>query len=278
MDQYHAPQSLDSIVLERYEQQYLTMSDNASLRVLYHRPENPKATLYFLPGWLTLPMSWERVLPRLADDNYHVEYIESREKSTAELPKGAQITKQRMIQDVGESIRLLNLDEYIAIASSLGSTTIIHAMAQQKLSPEPMHTIIEGVWDFKVPSPLLHLINSATYPLIKTFVKWGIHRKYTDAADPEQSAKYSLGLDLAMADRIKKSVQAWNGDEIWNEIPKINAHYIVIGARKDKLHPTETIHRIAYELPNATYIEFETNKEAHDKPLVDLVNRIFENR
>lgn len=183
-----------------------------------------------------------------------------------------------MIQDVGESIKLLNLDDYIAIASSLGSTTLIHAMAQKKLSPEPLHTIIEGVWDFKVPSPLLRLINSATYPLIKKFAKWGMHRKYTDAADPEQYAKYSLGLDLAIADRFKKSAQVWNGDEILDELPKIDAHYIVIGAIKDKLHPTEKMHRIAMELPNATYIEFETNKEAHDRPLVELIKELVENR
>jgi pimeloyl-ACP methyl ester carboxylesterase len=265
-------QNLDDLVggVEGYEEQYIRMSDGAYLRILSHQPENPKGTLYFVPGWLTLPRSWDNVLKMLAEDDYHVEYLESREKRTAKLPKDSKITKERMIQDVVEVPEKLGLDRYIAVASSLGSNMLIHTMAQEGLEPE--HAIIIGVWDYEAPSFLLPLVNGLTYPPIKKFLlKPALSRKYSNSSDTEQEEKYRQGLDLAVPSRFRSSTRAWNGDTVWDDLPRIGTHCIVIGANKDILHSIETTHKIADGLPNSTYHDLETNKAAHGKPLVELI-------
>ena len=266
-------------LLDIYKTSYLKMSDGVELRLLSFVPEKPKATIFLNPGLGTLVLSWERLLDALWRDNFEVYYFESREKYTARYPGKTIITRERMIQDVVEAINQLELKDYIAIGSSLGSTILIHAMAKKLISPK--HAILVGhSAEMKLPVGLkliLPLVNDFIYKLSKPLVKWYILSKYTDKeADPEQYYKYSLGIDLSVPSRFRKIIRAWAGNKVWDDLPLIETHCILVGAEKDKLHASDLTKRIAEMIPNADYVDLETNKAAHDKPLIDLINKILE--
>ncbi len=265
-------------LLDIYKTSYLKMSDGVELRLLSYIPENPKAVIFLNPGLGTLLLSWEKLLDYLWKENYEVYYFESREKYTARYPGKTIITKDRMIQDVVEAIEQLELKDYIAIGSSLGSTILIHAMARKQI--HPTHAILVGPnAEMKLPfgfKIILPLVNDFIYKLTKPIVKWYILNKYTDKqTDPEQYYKYSLGIDLSVPSRFRKVIQAWIGNKVWDDLPLIESHCVLVGAEKDKLHASDLTRKIAEMIPNADYVDLGTNKAAHDKPLLKLIEKIL---
>ncbi|MCE7734861.1 MAG: hypothetical protein GPJ54_08300, partial [Candidatus Heimdallarchaeota archaeon] len=174
---------------------YLTMSDGTELRHLYYHPENPKGRILMYPGMNTLVLSWIDILNGLHEENFQIDYVESREKHTSKLDKKLKITKERMLLDCVESIKILNLEngEYTAIGSSLGSTTLIHLLADKKI--EPNNVILVGpAVVLRVPTIfriLLPFTNTWTYNNVaKKIMQKVIIRKYTnEKADPKQKKK-----------------------------------------------------------------------------------------
>lgn len=263
---------------------YLTMSDGTELRHLYYHPENPKGKILMYPGMNTLVLSWIDILNGLHAENFQIDYVESREKHTSKLDKKLKITKERMLLDCVESIKILGLEksEFTAIGSSLGSTTLIHLLADRKI--EPNNVILVGpAVVLKVPTIfriLLPLTNTWTYKNVaKKIMQKVIIRKYTnEKADPKQKKKYWLALELAEPIRLKKTLRAWNGNTINGDIEKIDGTITkcyVIGATEDRLHDVEETKGITESIQNAEYIDLKTNSAAHEQPLIDLLLSLY---
>ncbi len=273
----------DVDIPKSYSIDYITMSDGGQLRRLYFHPENPVGTVLLYPGMNTLVLSWEKVLKLLCELNYKVEYVESREKYTAILDKRDKVTKERMLLDNKETIEILKLKdtEYIAIGSSLGSSTLIHNMANKSIAP-PNVILVGPSLEFKLPQKLmiiLYFFNDFIYNNFgKKIIKKILLGKYTNKEkDPHQYRKYSLALDLANFGRLKKSIRSWQHNRLHEDLPLIDgskSKCYLIGASEDKLHPdTDTIF-IAENIANAEYIDLKTNTAAHDTPLIEFIQKI----
>lgn len=259
---------------------YLKMSDGTELRHLYYHPENPRGRILMYPGMNTLVLSWIDILNGLHSENYQIDYVESREKHTSKLDKKAKISKERMLLDCVESIKLLKLDksDYTAIGSSLGSTTLIHCLAEKSIDPKNVILVGPAVV-LRVPTAfkiLMPFTNGWTYRNIaKKIMQKIVIRKYTnEKADPKQKEKYWLALELAEPIRLKKTLRAWNGNTINGDLDGIDGNQTkcyVIGATEDKLHDVEETKGITDSIQNAEYIDLKTNSAAHEQPLIDLI-------
>ncbi|OLS23076.1 MAG: hypothetical protein HeimC2_28160 [Candidatus Heimdallarchaeota archaeon LC_2] len=263
---------------------YLKMSDGTELRHLYYHPKNPRGKILMYPGMNTLVLSWIDILNGLHDENFQIDYVESREKHTSKLDKKLKITKERMLLDCAESIEILGLDksEYTAIGSSLGSTTLIHLLAEKTI--EPKNVILVGpAVVLRVPTLfrfLLPITNTWTYNNVaKKIMQKVIIRKYTnEKADPKQKEKYWLALELAEPIRLKKTLKAWNGNTINGDLSKIDGSKTkchVIGATEDRLHDVGETKGITDQIHNAEYIDLKTNSAAHEQPLIDLLLSLY---
>ena len=263
---------------------YLTMSDGTELRHLYYHPDNPRGRILMYPGMNTLVLSWIDILNGLYEENFQIDYVESREKHTSKLDKKLKITKERMLLDCVESIKTLELDksEYTAIGSSLGSTTLIHLLSEKTI--EPKNVILVGpAVVLKVPMIfrfLLPVTNTWTYNNIaKKIMQKVIIRKYTnEKADPKQKKKYWLALELAEPIRLKKTLKAWNGNTINGDLNKIDGtktKCYVIGATEDRLHDVSETKGITEQIQHAEYIDLKTNSAAHEQPLIDLLLSLY---
>ncbi len=276
----------DVDIPEKYKIDYLEMSDGAKLRHIYYRPDNPLGTVFLYPGMNTLVMSWIKVLNMLSERNIRVEYVESREKHTSIVNKNHVFSKERMILDMVESVNKIDFNgDYIAMGSSLGSTTMLHALAERKISPSNVILVGPNL-EFKTPMVfriLLPFVNDWLYKHFALFIiKTVILGIYTNKKkDPFQYKKYKLALELAEVNRLKKSLKAWQGNKLHDVITKIDGETTkcyLIGASLDKLHPDHDTKYIAEHTPNAEFIDLLTNSAAHDKPVVDLIENIINNR
>ena len=129
----------DVDIPDHFEIDYLTMSDGAQLRHIYYHPEKPSGYLFLYPGLNTLVLSWIDIINGMAEANYHIDYVESREKHTSILiRKKHKINRQRMIDDFVESIDQLDIKnhDYIALGSSLGADTLLIALSQKTVKPK----------------------------------------------------------------------------------------------------------------------------------------------
>jgi alpha-beta hydrolase superfamily lysophospholipase len=260
---------------------YLTMSDGVKLRHIYYHPENPEGYLLIYPGLNTLVLSWIDILEGMSVLNYHIDYVESREKHTSILEKKKhKFTRERMIDDFVEAIDHLDIKdkEYIALGSSLGANTVLIALSQQRV--KPAYSILVG------PTPvltfpfalvlILPFINDWIYQNIgMKIVKKIILSRYTDEkTDPKQYRKYKLSLELAHLHKLKASLQIWRGAKLVDYVPNINgddSKCYFIGASHDKLHPETETQDIANMIKNAEFIDLKTNTAAHEQPLIDLM-------
>ncbi|MHA2169637.1 MAG: hypothetical protein ACXAB7_07055 [Candidatus Kariarchaeaceae archaeon] len=276
-------QNKDVDIPDIFQIDYLEMSDGTSLRWLSYHPDNPSGILFLFPGMNTLVLSWINVLNGMASANYRIDYVESREKHTAIMDKKAEFSKERMILDCVETYNYLynKDDRVIALGSSLGSTTLIHCLARYSISP--VHVILVGpAMVFTYPfafSMLFPFTNNVTYkylgrPLLKSIVI----RKYTnEKADPLQKKKYLLALDLAEPNRLKKTLKAWKGSSILDDLALIDgktSKCYLIGATEDRLHNVEETKLMAESIENADFVDLKTNTAAHNEPIIDMMTSL----
>lgn len=271
----------DIDIPDHFEIDYLTMSDGAQLRHIYYHPENPDGYLLLYPGLNTLVLSWIDIIKGMAEANYHIDYVESREKHTSILVKKKhKINRDRMMDDFVESIDQLDIKnkDYIALGSSLGANTVLIAISQKRV--KPAYSILVGptpVFSYPFALDLVFpFINDWIYHNIGVkIIKKIILSRYTDEeADPKQHRKYKLSLELAHIYKLKASLRAWRGMKLADYVPNINGEdskCYFIGASQDKLHPETETQDIANMIKNAEFIDLKTNTAAHDQPLIDLM-------
>ncbi|MHA2249558.1 MAG: hypothetical protein ACXAD7_04300 [Candidatus Kariarchaeaceae archaeon] len=262
---------------------FIELSDGTKLRRLYYHPESPEGILFLFPGMNTLVLSWIKVLNGMAEANFRIDYVESREKHTAKLVRKAELSKERMIMDCSEAYNKLyaKRSNVIALGSSLGSCTLIHCLARKDI--DPSHVILVGpalVFGYPLAFNLLFpFTNSVTYNYIgRPFLKKIIIRKYTnEKADPKQKEKYLLALDLAEPNRLKKTLKAWKGSSILDDLPLIDGSVskcYLIGATEDRLHNVEVTKQIASSISNAEFVDLKTNTAAHDTPIIEMMMKL----
>jgi pimeloyl-ACP methyl ester carboxylesterase len=86
--------------------------------------------------------------------------------------------------------------------------------------------------------------------------------------DYDQYKKYSDALDAADPWKLKKGVLKLAKYEVWGILEKISIPALIIGASKDSLHEPENLKMMTTMLPNATYIDLETNKQTHSREMI----------
>lgn len=264
--------------------EYLEMSDGAKLRRIFYHPENPRGTVLLYPGLNTLVLSWIVVLNYLVENNYKVEYVESREKYTSIMNKKKHIIdKDRFLLDCSESIEKTGLVEenYIAIGSSMGSVTLIHCMARKMIST-PKVILIGPPLDLSLPFAfklMLQFVNDWFYRHIgMKIIRYIVVKKFTNEdADPKQKRKYKLAIELADIWKLKRSIKTWNRNRVHEDLPLIDGDIskcYLIGASEDKLHPDTDTRYIADNIQGSEFIDLKTNDAAHDTPLIELIDKI----
>jgi pimeloyl-ACP methyl ester carboxylesterase len=257
-----------------YTEEMISTSDNVSLRVITFIPpiQNNPPTVVFVAGWVSLMRGWKEVLLEMTKD-FKIHYIETREKISSQVKGKTEYSVESIGKDILYLISHFDLktNEYLLFGSSLGATTLIDLC--RFLQSDPKCLILVGPNAvFRVPSGWLAFVKIFYPPLYNYFkpvVKWYLKTFRLDVeSDYEQYEKYCEALDAGDPWKLKKAVLTFSKYEIWDLLENITYPSIIIGTSKDKLHEPENLKKIVEKLPNASYIDMETNKNTHSTQVV----------
>ena len=254
------------------ELKYITMDDQTEVLVVISEPPNiyegGNKSLILIPGWFSIPTGWVEVTQPLSKE-IKIYYVETREKSSSiTVSKKVEMDVSRLSLDFETILLHLKIDfpHSVVVASSLAGSLLFEFLSRTR--NKPFKTVLIGPNpDYKLPpiiGRVLLLMPMFLFQIAKKYVKWHVLKFRIDKEkEPEQAAKFIEALDAAEPWKIRKSgksVVKFNG---WDLLEKIDVDTILIGASSDKLHEFETTEKIGDLMPNATVVNFGTNKAIH---------------
>lgn len=270
------------------QQSHFRCQDGIELRIVEYLPAGLNAqktpTIIFVAGWLSLVDGWIEVLSELTPQ-FPLWYVESREKFSSVLPGPCgnhHFDVDSMAADLAALIqqRMTADQPYLLVGSSLGATTILHALSE-KLSPSPLAAaLIAPNAEFHFPSWahwLIPMLPLWIYPAFSRFIKWYLRNFRIDVEkEPEQLRKYERTLDLADPDKLKRNALTLLNYELWDRLDGINTEIMLIGGEADTLHGLEDLQRIEQSLTNGHLKTLSSNKETHSHKAGQMIREWFQ--
>ena len=259
----------------------VAISDQVKLQLItFSGPAaNKNPPVVFVAGWVSLISGWQTVLIEMTR-THKVYYIETREKISSQVSGRVTYDVDAIGGDVEHLIEHLGLGEqgYILFGSSLGATAILNSYSRLKCKPAGMVLVAPNAV-FRVPLTwkiIVKVFYPPLYALIKPSVKWYLRTfRLNLNTDRAQYDKYSRALDAGDPWKLKKAVLALAKYQVWPVLGKIDCPTLIVGASKDKLHEPENMRRIVEMLPDASYVDLETNKQTHSVAMVEAMEQFL---
>lgn len=261
---------------------YIEVDEGVELLLMTVNPKEKKTerSILVLPGWFSHISSWLGVLHCISEKTT-VYYLESREKTSARLnDKKKDFSIEKLADDFAVAIEMLPdpIENIVVLSSSLGGTMLFSYLARYER--KPYQTVMVG------PNPKIKLppilgsifVNLPLFMFHLTirYISWHIIKfKINKEKEPQQVHKYLQVVRLAVPWKIKasaKKVLKYNG---WDDIAKLD-RIILVGARMDKMHSTDSTKKIRDEINNSGYIEFETNYDVHSDTMGNILLELAE--
>ncbi len=236
-----------------------------------------------VPGWGSVFEGWRPLITEWSQRRKII-YVETREKASARFDnkmKQKDFTISMYVNDIAEIINKLGIeDNFHLFSSSLGSTIIIHALQERKISGKssiflaPNQKFRFPIWAkilIKLPLPKFTL-----RWLIKIAI-WAVERKVTEEG---QKIRYRRTLISQNYERIRFSARYLMGYSLPENLSNINIPCAILTAESDKLHGSEDVDFISEKIPNLQIIPIPSNQYAHQADVlkeIDSFQSILEN-
>ncbi len=275
-DQHHDPIDLKEA---DYREFYVPTTNGVNLRVMNWIPKaatDDVDPILFVPGWVSVESGWADLLREIGK-THPLYYIETREKQSAQHDQPQKHAKEFSIERFAEDLtRVCNalpidLERTVLCGSSLGATSILHALKENHL-PLKAAFCIGPNSEFHVPAFLRWIphMPAASYHIIKYFIIWYLqHFRVDSKNEPEQIGRYRRTLLEAHPQRIKLSCMAFMNYRIWSELEQVSCPVGIAYASTDKLHGTDSINRMAELIGRSTLIPCESNKYMHSAAMAN---------
>lgn len=261
------------------KEEMIAISDRVSLRLITFTPakktKNPPVV--FVAGWISLIIGWKAVLREMTKD-FTVYYIETREKISSKTKGRVEQSVEAIGRDIVDLVSHLGLqaNQYILLGSSLGGTALLDGCRYLPVPPTCL-VLIEPNAEFRIPKIwrlVIHLFYPGIYLIVRPAIKWYLRNfRLNTEADPGQYQKYCRSLDAADPWKLKKAAMALWDYQVWDLLKDIPFPTLLFSASKDKLHEPKNIEKMMTLMPNATYIDMETNQNTHSPEMVEEMRK-----
>ncbi|MFC1527278.1 alpha/beta fold hydrolase [Candidatus Neomarinimicrobiota bacterium] len=258
----------------KWNEQMVSVSDNVSLRVVEFHPKESttQPTVLFIAGWISLMRGWKIVLKEMTKD-FHVIYVETREKISSQVNGKAEFSVEAIAQDIVKLVEIYKLEKnkYIIFGSSLGGTSILESY--KGLNSHPLCFALLGPnAEYRTPwwgKILIRIVWPGLYNALRPFIKWYLRKFRLDIeTDRAQYEKYCNALDAADPKKLKPAAKALSKYKVWRILKDIDLPVLIIGATKDLLHEPQNIIQMDKMLPNSLFLDMDTNTYAHGPEMV----------
>jgi pimeloyl-ACP methyl ester carboxylesterase len=261
----------------------LPVHEQVSLRVISFKPTAPSGSLplVMVSGLSTVIESFRGVLTELTKD-FEVHYVETREKPSSQLKGKVEFDIETTGKDLVAVVRSLSLEErnYVLIGYSLGATAAADCFSH--LTPKPhCLLLIEPAPVFHFPPWSLFLIRwfgVSLFPLLRCFVNWYIRNVIVNKTeDPEMALIAARALNQADPRKLRSSVLAIAGYQVWDKLSHINCPTLVVCVSKDRLHVHEDITRMVRSIKGCSELDMETNERSHSAEMGHAIRAYINN-
>ena len=257
-----------------FTEKMVPVNEHVKLRLISFKAaqKNSNPPVVFVPGWISMMSGWKNVLQEMTKD-FDVYYLETREKISSQVSGKVQYGAEDIGADILDVINQFGLKDkgYILFGSSLGATAILDCHRSLVQKPKCM-VLIGPNAVFRVPKMgmfVIYLTWPRFYLMIRPVVKWYLRNFRLDVkSDYEQYAKYSNALDAADPWKLKRGAIKLSKYQVWDLLDCIETPTLVVGASKDVLHEPQNLLMMVDKMPNATYLDMETNANTHSKKMV----------
>ncbi|MCK5147026.1 alpha/beta hydrolase [bacterium] len=263
-------------------EEHISINDSVNLKIFDITPaqKTDLPTVVFVAGWISRIEGWADVLCEMSKD-FPIKYIETRDKISSQLKKGAQLRVEDIGDDIVKLVKRWNLKEknYILLGSSLGATAILDSA--EKYSPTPKAMILVApntefrmplIWQWIIGGFWPHL-----YFIIRPLIKWYLkHFRMHVDADIAQYKKYCTALDAADPNKLKTAAKTLWHYSVWDKLKCINIPVFIFSASTDKLHEPEQVERMLSLLPQAEHLDMKTNSATHSAEMVIALRQYLE--
>jgi len=267
---------------DKAEELYLEMSDTSQLRILrtYAKDGTKNGyTILMVAGWGSVVLGWDEVLLEAMKD-FDIIYLETREKGSSRLAKKTKNNFDRLSSDVKEVIEKLELNpqKLVLFGSSFGAAVLADGFGNQKFDSF-LNVLVAPAIQIDLPPIIRYLIPIGPHwfmPPFKPLIRWWLKRSKSES--PEQAAKYIRVMNEAQSKKWKNVVLNFLYWKWWRVYEGVENDILLVAAEKDKMHEADVTQKVGKLLKNSTYVNLETNKKTHTKPMVDLLREYLKKR
>jgi hypothetical protein len=245
---------------------YVPVSDGAELLVYYTTKKPDGYNIFYIPGYGSLPMSWNDLWDELYKD-FNLYVLETREKISSKVKWSHKGDMNRSGLDIKDSIENLDLDQKktFIIAASSATLYVGRALAAEMIHPKGLIAI--GIIRTPVlPSKLIYMSKFTPSFLINWALKT-IGKLWLTMVMPKgpQREAYKQYMQNASAMRYKKTkcLTWWDATE---DYKKIKTPTWIIGAVEESMHTEHESKLIRGLIKNSIYVEVPDFSYMHHLP------------
>ena len=263
----------------KFKEEMIPVDRDVSLRVITFTSatKTNHPPVVFVAGWISKIVGWQTVIREMTKD-FHVYYIETREKISSEVKGKVEYSAEAIGKDIVTIILHLKLknNNFILFGSSLGATAILDCC--RFLEQDPLCLVLIGPNAvFRVPrfgQVIIRVFPPRLYLMIKPLIKWYLKTFRLDVrSDYAQYEKYCHALDAADPWKLKRAAIQLSKYEVWGLLGDINCPSLIVGASKDVLHEPENLKNMVSMMKHATYLDLETNARTHSEIMVEEMRK-----
>jgi pimeloyl-ACP methyl ester carboxylesterase len=254
----------------RYTERDIIISPQVTLHLLefvtLNGQQNPPVIM--IGGLSTLAESFRPLLEELSR-NFHIYYIETREKGSSKVSGKVSFDIATMGKDIASAISKLDIPDkgYVVFGYSMGATIIVDVYPE--LHPAPLCLLlIEPTPSFRYPLWSQVLIRFAVplYSVLKPIAKWYM-RTFRITEDKVMYANFSRALDNADPAKLRDAILSNVRYKIWDKLNAIDCPVLVVSTSSDGMHEYDETMRLAREIKDSSFIDMKTNDRTHGAEL-----------
>ena len=259
----------------------IQVDNNVTLTVFSVRPPevNGYPPVIFVPGLVSVIETFSGVVRGLTQ-NFEVHYVETREKSSSQLPAKAGFGVKDISSDLAGIVEKLGMADrkYLLVSYSLGATAAAEAFRSDLKIKPGLLVMIEPTAEFRIPKigRFVARYFGWTYSFIKPVVKLYIKTFMVDARQDHEMFMITVrAIDSAHAGKISKTLLAVSEYSLWGVLDKIDVPALVIGASNDTFHSFDDSLKISSRIKESSYTDLISNDRTHSNEVAEIIRDYF---
>jgi len=279
-----------SEILGKLPEDKYIMIDNVN----YHYREYPGTgrDIFLLHGFTSSTYTWEKVIPYLTLQGYHVWALDMKGSGWSDKPLGAKYDIFTLTQEVNKWMDVMGLKDVVFVGNSLGGAIAV-LMVQEHPDKTGKIVLIDSA-GYPIKKPFI--IRMAKMPLAaeitklffgRWLVKWNLKEVFfnDDLITEEQIDAYYIRmrteniLDASVS--LARSLNFEPDNPYIKRIAEIKNQTLIIWGENDEWIPLESGYKFRKDLSNSTLVIFpecghipqEEKPELTAKTIIDFIER-----